>query len=370
MSPPARLRPPACEVCDQTTALIICQPCQAVWYCSPDHEDSDREKHRHACKVVASTRADYKVEERILRDESSTDGRASCFETDAGRFGRIREARAYLAARRKHADQLLHFFGSTDGEDAVTARSDVLELALSELLDITRLSRTDEVEARASIPAIYLALGRDQEAYDFIKWITVAYNTWDPDDWDDLDRPFLDLRGEDVLEGNLDVWLRRCDEMLTFIVAVILIKLRVVMCLLDIQKARRSLARALPNEIVDIICWHLAGPVLSCRPDILTKGVKQTMYLIFELKHQALELYVAVTECSNTPFWDLMLDSDSEAVKRNKKRQLAPQSGDELDLMARCNFTPWLMTPAALEAVREWRAWILRGGLEWLREMP
>ena len=369
MAHPARLQPRACEVCDQTNTLTICESCKAVWYCSPGHKDTDREKHRHTCELVATTRREYKTEERILRDESSADGRASYFETDVGRFGRIDEARDYLLMRFQHAATLLHFFGSTDGENTLTARVDVLEFVLAELLDMIRLSRRDEVGASTSIPAIYLALGRDQEAYDFIKWVTVADNTWHPDDWDDLDRPYLDLQGADVVEDNLDVWLRRSDEMLPFLVAVILIKIRAVLCLLEVQKARRLLRGVLPNEIIDIICQHLAGPVLSSRPDILRKDTNKTTYLIYEVRHQALELYIAVVE-SNTPFWDLMLDHEPEAVKRNKERQLEPKSKEEADLLARYNFTPWLMTPAALEAVRAWREWNWSGGLQWLQNSP
>lgn len=77
---------------------------------------------------------------------------------------------------------------------------------------------------------------------------------WDPDDWNDPDRPYLDLRGEDVLEERMGVWVSRSDQMLTFVVAVMLIKLRAIIDLLAMQNAWRFLAGVLPNEIIDIIC--------------------------------------------------------------------------------------------------------------------
>lgn len=178
----------------------------------------------------------------------------SYFETDAGRFGLIDETRRYLLSRFRHADLLLYYFGSTDGEYTVTARVDILETVLAELLDMLRLSRADDLGAGIAIPSIYLALGRDQEAYDFIKWNTIADIIWDPDGWNDLDRPYLDLRGEDVLEERMGVWVSRSDQMLTFVVAVMLIKLRAIIDLLAMQNAWRFLAGVLPNEIIDIIC--------------------------------------------------------------------------------------------------------------------
>lgn len=280
----------------------------------------------------------------------------SYFETDAGRFGLIDETRRYLLSRFRHADLLLYYFGSTDGEYTVTARVDILETVLAELLDMLRLSRADDLGAGIAIPSIYLALGRDQEAYDFIKWNTIADIIWDPDGWNDLDRPYLDLRGEDVLEERMGVWVSRSDQMLTFVVAVMLIKLRAIIDLLAMQNAWRFLAGVLPNEIIDIICWYLAGPVLSSRPDILKKDTEETADLIHTLKHQTLELYLSVAK-SNTPFWDLMLDDDPETVKANEQRALEPSSSVEADLLARYNFTPWLLNPAALGAVRAWREW-------------
>lgn len=52
-----------------------------------------------------------------------------------------------------------------------------------------------------------------------------------------------------------------------------------------------------------------------------------------------------------------MLDDDPETVKANEQRALEPSSSVEADLLARYNFTPWLLNPAALGAVRAWREW-------------
>lgn len=241
---PAHLHPRACEVCSQTDTFTICRPCRSVWYCSSEHKAPDREKHEEACATIETARVEYEFEELMLRKEAAIYELPSYFETDAGHFGRIDETRRYLLSRLRHAHLLLYYFGSTDGEYTATARVDILETVLAELLYMLRLSRADDLGAGIAIPSIYIALGRDQE----------------------------------------------------------------------------------------------------------------TAHLIHTLKHQTLELYLSVAK-SNTPFWDLMLDDDPETVKSNEQRALEPSSCVEADLLARYNFTPWLLNPAALGAVRAWREW-------------
>ncbi|OAA33984.1 Zinc finger, MYND-type [Metarhizium rileyi] len=56
---------------------------------------------------------------------------------------------------------------------------------------------------RGIIPSLYIRLGQDQSAYDFMKWY--ATTGQGPDyDWDDVYLPFLHLHGEDALEPLKD----------------------------------------------------------------------------------------------------------------------------------------------------------------------
>lgn len=75
------------------------------------------------------------------------------------------------------------------------------------------------------IPALYIRLGRDQAAYDFMKWY--ATTGQDPRyNWGDIDLPFLDIKDGDVLESPAGMWT---DEWLdlSHCSAVVLVKVRV-----------------------------------------------------------------------------------------------------------------------------------------------
>ncbi|RBQ78845.1 hypothetical protein FVER53590_13532 [Fusarium verticillioides] len=79
---------------------------------------------------------------------------------------------------------------------------EAVEIALEESLDMLRLCRGDNLGVRSQIPALYLRLGRDQEAYGFIKWYAAKgdsmYN------WSDMSLPFLDLEGEGAFEAVIE----------------------------------------------------------------------------------------------------------------------------------------------------------------------
>nr|RBQ87924.1 hypothetical protein FVER53263_13532 [Fusarium verticillioides] len=79
---------------------------------------------------------------------------------------------------------------------------EAVEIALEGSLDMLRLCRGDNLGVRSQIPALYLRLGRDQEAYGFIKWYAAKgdsmYN------WSDMSLPFLDLEGEGAFEAVVE----------------------------------------------------------------------------------------------------------------------------------------------------------------------
>lgn len=50
---------------------------------------------------------------------------------------------------------------------------EAVEAALARGLDMLRLCRGDNQGVRSKMPALYLRLGRDQDAFDFLKWYFV-----------------------------------------------------------------------------------------------------------------------------------------------------------------------------------------------------
>jgi hypothetical protein len=113
---------------------------------------------------------------------------ANAIATDVGRFWGLVHTRSYMRARFALMD-LLRKEGTLDG----------VKEALSHLMDMMRLCRSDNMGIRKIIPFLMLQLDQDQECYDFIKW----YETTGADshyDWGDMDLPFLDVKNADVYE--------------------------------------------------------------------------------------------------------------------------------------------------------------------------
>ncbi|KAF2161582.1 hypothetical protein M409DRAFT_27977 [Zasmidium cellare ATCC 36951] len=116
-------------------------------------------------------------EERKLREEDP-----QLFERDVGHFWGIHETRPYMRSRAALIDELC----TTNIREGVQS---ALDLALGNL----KLCRGDNMGTRSLIPALMIRLGKDQEAYDFIKWYETSGN--------DMSLPYLNLHDEDVFEN-------------------------------------------------------------------------------------------------------------------------------------------------------------------------
>ena len=241
-------------------------------------------------------------EEQALRNLPATfptiDSQGNPFDNSAGFFWGIQETRPYMSARQNMVDLILAHFGTFE------PRVDGVEIALSHLLDLLRLCRKDNMGMRDLVPALYLALDRDQEAYDFMKWwaTTAQESTYN---WMDMSLPHLHIKNADILEEPMDDWVTGNLIDLSHVLVVILIKLRVLSDLKNIQSATRAFAGVLPLEVTDIIRGHLAGKVLGARPRILMGGTEDISRLVKTLKKQALRMF-RYTKQYNPHFWRMM----------------------------------------------------------------
>lgn len=207
-----------------------------------------------------------------------------------------------MARRIYYVDTVLHHFGSTDRLKGLHAGLGGVELALWHAEDMTRLSRGDDLSARLVTPGIYLALGRDQDTYDFRKW----WATWGVDWEENLDTdmaPFLNIRGADALEEPLEIY--RSPHMLCHASEMTLLKLRVLLDLRAVQSARRAFRAKIPNEITDLVCGHLVGSIVAARPEIMRMGEEELGRLIVKMKGQVRWLYEGIGR-RNPCFWYVM----------------------------------------------------------------
>lgn len=352
-TPTTGLKPRACDVCGEKERLLRCSACQSVWYCGRDHQVSHRPDHKQGCSAVRRARAAYEREDQALRnlpDEGEWGFGPNAFEKGAGRFWSIEETRDYMRARYHLVDTVLHFFGGTDGYNEVDGRVDAVSAALEHLLDMVRLSRGDGMGVRSIIPGLYLALGRDQEAYDFVKWYATTGSESDYD-WGNMDLPFLDAKDADALEAPLEAWTNGQFLKLSYVASVMLIKVRILLDLRSIESTRPALAGSAPNEIDDVVREKLLGSVVASRPEILKMNIGETRRLIDKVEGQIEALYESMDK-SNPFFWRLMFD-DPDAAASDRPSMFSPGSKEEANLAIGYCCTSWLATPGAIDVVRD-----------------
>lgn len=107
---------------------------------------------------------------------------------------------------------------------------EAVEIAPRESLEMLRLCRGDNLSVRSQVPGLYLRLGRDQEAYDFIKWYAMKGGS--NYDWRDMSLPFLDLQREDAFEAVIG---KPLSYDVSFKMALTLIKIRLLKDLESMQ---------------------------------------------------------------------------------------------------------------------------------------
>ena len=173
--------------------------------------------------------------------------------------------------------------------------------ALNHLVDLLAAARADPFYLRNVIPALYATLGMDQHAYDFMKWWAgKSAEELLEVDWNDPSVPYLDVRDADVLEPLPDAWVKAPSRKLELShpVIVMLLKMRVLLDLVDMQNARRFLRGRLPPEIVDMIQSELASGIVASRRELIRGSVEKTSEHIMALKGQIEQLWKDTNESS------------------------------------------------------------------------
>lgn len=212
-----------------------------------------------------------------------------------------------------------------------------------------RLSRKDNIGFRSIVPGLYIALDRDQEAYDFLKWYATTGEAQDYDQGD-ISLGYLYIKGADALKAPLGSWIDNSWLELSHVAAITLVKVRVLLDLQALQNTRRALAGAVPNETTDLIRRQLVGSIVAARPDILGKNTEETAHLIENIKGQIRQLYKSTDKC-NTYFWDEML-GDPDAAGLNRPNRYSPGSKEEAYITIGYSGTSWLGTPGAIDVIR------------------
>ncbi|OAQ67612.1 MYND finger [Pochonia chlamydosporia 170] len=336
----------ACELCHRREGTLLrCSACQSIYYCGRDCQAKDRETHKTPCKLIKKARLLYEDEDHKLRNSPDDPFLPeNIFENFAGRFWGILETRPYMRARYHLVDTILLSYGTAGGP------VDSVKTSLDHLLDMIRLCRGDNLGVRQVVPALYIRLGRDQDAYDFMKWYGTAGKSRRYD-WGNMDLPFLDVRGADALEPPTP-WLRECLLDFSHTVAVMLIKVRVLLDPQSIHNTRIALTGAIPQEVIEMIREQLVGSIVASRQNILLGTTEETTQLAEVMKKQIKDLYTAIQKY-NPYFWNLLINDPDAGVLRRPNGGYTHWSKEEALLVLGFNYAAWYETMGAMDMLRK-----------------
>jgi hypothetical protein len=219
-----------------------------------------------------------------------------------------------------------------------------ITLSLDHLFDMLRLWRSDDIGARDIVPPLLIRLGRLQEAYDFCSW----WSTTGQEDyeWRDVRAPYLDTKDANVFE-DVGVFTQNARN-LPHLVAVTLLKIRLLIDLHSIQRAREQVGPHVPREILDTIQRHSINSVIAGESKVIERD-NQTPH-VAELHKQVKALYVAVTK-ANPHFWPALIEPGEHLTAR----PIFYRQGDEAQMrfVLQQNYNAWSETPGAISIIEE-----------------
>ncbi|OTA82500.1 hypothetical protein M434DRAFT_24989 [Hypoxylon sp. CO27-5] len=324
-----------CHVRDN---LLKCGACRVVFYCGAAHQRADRPYHKSSCNIVKTAREKLEQEEAALR---ARPGDAflpeNPFETARGRFWLMKPTRPYLQKRYELTAALLNIKSGL-----------AVEEALEHSLGILQLNPGDNQMVRCQVPGLYLRLGRDQEAYDFIKWYATVGSAGDYE-WDNPDSPFLNLHDEDVFEP-VDIHIEKLTE-LSFLVCLTNLKLRLLLDVQMLDRESKSPGNRNANfdKKMEWVREHAYTDVLYKRREIVE--MSDWTDLIATLQSQAEKLFDHVTQ-RNKHYWPAL-----KAPERWSAAMPVPYglgSPEEINMVFRQTWYSWAECPPVLQIAKEW----------------
>ena len=259
---------PGCDYCHENRILhLTCGSCGLVSYCSRRHQKADRVTHARSCRRLVSSQECLLVAQAKNVPSKGLD------------VDYMRASRGIIATTNK-----------------VGSRA-AAKLQLSHLLTGLKLDRKAYRWIQWEVPLLALRLDRDQEAYTFARCMS-----------GDRDRTLTPLspsnaEDADVLE-SID-YLCQKDPNIIAVVPILLLKIKLMLDLLRLNKCIKLIGHRLPLEIFDMINVKIVRSPIVARNECFLEARNHAV-LVKKLSAQAEELYRAVSE-TNESFWPYFL---------------------------------------------------------------
>ncbi|KAI4867595.1 hypothetical protein F4820DRAFT_412812 [Hypoxylon rubiginosum] len=318
--------------------LLKCSGCHAILYCSVAHQKADRPRHKSSCNIVKGAREDLAKEEAALR---ATPGDAQMpenpFETARGQFWLFRPTRSYMQSRLALTAALLNIKTGV-----------AVETALDHSLEMLQLNPGDNQGVRGQVPGLLLRLGRDQEAYDFIKWYATVGAASDYK-WGNPESPFLNLHDEDVFE-RVDEYAEKVYD-LSMLVCLTNLKIRL---LLDLQALERESKKpgnsdASYDKKMEWVREEAVSDALYKRRDIVERA--DWTDLIADLEGQ-IKTLVGYVEKKNKHYWPALNVPERWAAAY--PAVYSPGSPQEINMVFRQTWYTWSECPTTMEVLKKY----------------
>jgi hypothetical protein len=312
-----------CFICHTQSHLSLCARCKAIKYCGVDHQKQDRTSHKSACKAI-SKRTVALVQERH---------ETALFNAHGGGLSALLGSGSLL-------DPLLNLAQAYLQIDTQIA----VQLGLDLLLEMVDITKDPKAATADLVPTCFLRLGRDQEAYDYMKWWVTSPAPKgpfgpSPQLWASVNEK------ADVFE-SVGLFKGKCPS-LSFMVALTLLKLRL---LIDLQALQQSMKIGgdMSRETLDQIRSHLISSAVSGNKEVLERDNHDEE--IQKLTKQVKAIYAAVRE-GNKHFWSAVLHPGKDLKSSPESWNFGNKK--EMQLALKYNYTVWAETPGAIEAIEE-----------------
>ena len=321
---------PGCDVISKKD-LSRCTGCRVALYCRREHQQTDRPAHKSACSKIRKAKLALEEAERQLRNEEGDD----IFEEGPPHFWGILETRPYMRLRFALVEVLL----LVNTEEAVSA-------ALDHLLAMLQLCRSDNMGVRALVPALYLRLQRDQDAYDFCKWWATKAQEGSYD-WGDKTMPYLDTKDADVFEDSTP-FVSEMMTSLSFAVSVTLVKIRLLTDLQALQREKHRAFSKFPSETTDQSSVQYSSSIIRAQHENFERN--EQVPNIKMLQKHVKQLFDAIKD-RNKHFWPTLVNPRSNLEARPALHGFGDVG--EMQIALRYNYNAWAETKDAIGIIEE-----------------